>query len=169
MWCQSALTNWSKPCLLALCGVLGPYKDWWGTLESSWEGSCSLFSFRHVNTASGVSSPEEIGSGPTASGFPFSLGTVGCSQDRFLGGPLEALPCSSDSFSFSSKRKAMSYHKQGGFTGPNKSREPFRTSLLWSKSAEMNRADDAFPWGKGSLNNQGQQHKFPIRCENRGL
>lgn len=33
------------------------------TLESSWEGSCSLFSFKSVNTATGISSPEEVGPG----------------------------------------------------------------------------------------------------------
>lgn len=111
--------------LLAPCGVLGPSEGWWGTLGSSWEGSCSLFSFRQLSTASGVSSPEELGSGPTASGFPFSLGPAGCSQGGILGGPLGALPCSSDSFSFSSKRNVMSYMSTQTHWS-KKSREPFR-------------------------------------------
>lgn len=115
MWCQNALILWSKPqskWSKPLCSV-GPMKMWRGTLESSSEGSCSLFS-KQVNTASGVSSPEELGSGPIASGLP-SLGTAGCPQDRFLGGPLGAAPCSSDSFNFSSKRNARSYHEQGNW------------------------------------------------------
>lgn len=149
----------------------GPRKKTrWCTLESSWEGSCSLFSFRHVNIASGASSAGESGSGPPASGFPFSLETVGCSQDRLLGGPLGALPCSSDSFSFSSKRNAVSYHEQAPARAESLLGIP---SLEWkwlfiSKSVEMNGADDDFPWAKGSINNMSQQHKLPIRCENWG-
>jgi hypothetical protein len=103
LWWWSALTGDQKHVLAPPCWGC------WGTFPSSWGGVCSLFS---GTTASEVSSPEEPGSGPTASDLPFSLGTGGCSQDRFLRGPLGVLPCSSDSFSFSSKRNALSYHEQ---------------------------------------------------------
>lgn len=38
-----------------------------------------------------------------------------------------------------------------------------------AKSIEINSADDGFPRVKGSLNNEGQQHKLPIRCETSGI
>lgn len=37
------------------------------------------------------------------------------------------------------------------------------------KSVEMDGGVDGFPLGKGSLSNQNQQHKLPIRCRNRVL
>lgn len=80
-----------------------------------------------------------------------------------------ALPCSSDSFSFSSETNAMSYHEQEDSLALIRAERLSGIPCPDAKSVEINRAGDGFACDKGSLNDQGQQHKLPIRCDNGGI